>query len=372
MSLATEHQVSAAEGDIAMMRLHVGRLPAGFVRTKLEESMRSIEVEVAAARRARSSANEFVVVEREEPEMPTMDDYKAVEECLSEAAREARTKLERAFKAGEACRPRSSHEAAALCVHALLVSKAPGFPGLRCIGVPTKATSATVAGFAAPVRDLDPGKLLPPGWNERPGQPAFKYRRDGTFGTPAEIIELRCHVADGSQQLLGLTLSSASRGELHVDELAVNFEGLAVPCSRFDELAGYVCDVVAPRLAPPTQAVAPAPIIVPPPPGQRDNHAGFVPPAFEPPLAPSPLRDVYPPSLDRGDDMIVGPSHPIFGGGPPSVAAPRFDPIVPGDFPPGPTFPGRPLRPRPRPKLPGEPNFDHLEPPGDGDSSMYS
>lgn len=367
MALGSEAEVSGAEGDLAAMRFHIGRLAPGYVRNKLEESMRMIEVEVCAARRARSASNEFVVVERmdEEQELSTGDEQ---EVCASEVAADARTKLEKALRVGEAARPRSSHEAAAACMHALLVSKAAGFPGLRCIGVPTKGASASnVTGFAAPVRDLDPWKLLPPGWNEKPGRPAFKYRRDGAFQpvSTAEVFELRCHIADradGSQRLVGLSLSSASRGELHRDEIAVDFEGTAVPGRRFDELADYVRDVVAPRLAPTKPPPEPQ-FVSKPQVGMTKPPDGV----FDTPASRQPR---HLPAFDCPDDMLVGPTHPIFGGAPASVAAPRFDPIVPGDLPPGPTFPGLPARPEPK-RLPGEPDFDHLKPPGDRDDSMY-
>lgn len=388
--LVSETEVAAAEGDIASMRFHIGRLPPGFVRTRLLEALCKIEAEVSSAKSNQQSAlaasgaaglapNDFVVVEHmveEEAAGPVHVE----ERCENEVALEAKQKLERALSNGEGSRPRSSYEAAALCIHALLASKAEGFPGLRCIGVPAarnKEQPKTTPGFAAPVRELEPGKLVPPGWNDQGRDTAaFKYRRATFSATPSsEVIELRCVRNDrGAQRLVGLTVASSGRGELHCDEIAVEFDGHSVPCSRFDELADYVRDVVAPRLEPPESAPNPSP----PPPPYEEQPRGIASSSFQwvppPPLHPPPPPPSARYDFERQGDEFVGPSHPMFGGGDASVSAsPRFDPILPGEGPRGgPIFPGgQPQRGSNKPRLPGEPNFDHLQPPGGDNDSMF-
>ncbi|KAJ8603990.1 hypothetical protein CTAYLR_003372 [Chrysophaeum taylorii] len=341
--LTDENEIASAEGDLAAMRIHANRLAPGYVRTKMDEALSKMEKAIGGARRSVAASADFVVVEKQE-------------EFESEVAREAWSRVLRALDAGEGPRPRSGHECVALCIHALLASREPGFPGLRCVGVPKQPAATSIDGFAAPVRDLEPGRLLPEAWNAQPNAPAFKYRRDGVFRpdarTPAEIIELEC--ASDKPDFVKIFLVSQTRGPLHDDEIAVDFEGAGnsnnyvLPANRVDELADYVRDVVAPRLAPPE------------PPAKRPL------PSFEPHGMP----DARPDPSAKGtkapffDGMLVGPSHPVFGG-PPSVPAPRHDPLVPGDTArlPNPTFPGAPPRPLKPPSLPGEPNFDHLKPP---------
>lgn len=349
--LGTRTAVAAAEGDIALVRVHVKRLAPGYVKAKMEKVLRDMENEVEKAGAALASSSDFVVVDKS-AEMHLMDE----EECASDGARAARTKLERALDNGEGPRPSTPHEAVALGLHALIACKESGYPGLRCIGVPKASSGPTVTGFAAAVRDLDVGKLVPPTWKDHL---AFKYRREGFLS--AEVFELRCQ-PDGD--MVEVRVSSVTRGLRHDDRLLVDFQGLNLPARKFDELAAYVRDLITPKIAPDeTPSAAPRVDWEKPPPRPPPQN-----------VAPrGPRFDCSPPPFFDGDDhMLVGPSHPMFGRGPPNVAAPRYDPIVPGDFPAGgPSFPGPRAPPR-GPRVPGEPNFDHLKPPGPpSDDSMF-
>ena len=56
MSLSTEADVAAAEGDLAALRVHADRLADGFVKRRLARHLETVADEVAAARRALATA----------------------------------------------------------------------------------------------------------------------------------------------------------------------------------------------------------------------------------------------------------------------------------------------------------------------------
>ena len=56
MSLATEADVAAAEGDLAALRVHADRLADGFVKRRVGQSLRALTDEITAARRALGGA----------------------------------------------------------------------------------------------------------------------------------------------------------------------------------------------------------------------------------------------------------------------------------------------------------------------------
>ena len=118
-----------------------------------------------------------------------------------------------------------------------------------------------------------------------------------------------------------------------------------------------------PRLA----AAAPAPAAPAPRHPPAPEVPGFAPAA---PRAPGGVPGFAPARpFDDGSGLLVGPGHPGFGRGDPLMAdrfRPRFDPLGPG----GPSIPG-PFGGAPdmgrrggRPRLPGEPDPDHLNVPG--------
>ena len=53
MSLSTDADVAAAEGDLAALRVHADRLADGFVKRRLARHLETVADEVAAARGAR-------------------------------------------------------------------------------------------------------------------------------------------------------------------------------------------------------------------------------------------------------------------------------------------------------------------------------
>ena len=338
--------VEVAEGDLASMRVHVLRLPAGYVKRRLVETMESIEREISQLRNS-----DFVVVEADGEDATTATVGEGSEDF---PARTAREKLDKALNKGEGPRPKNEHEALSLCLHALVASKAEGFPGLRCIGVPKTQTPTETdsGGFAAPVRELERGKLVPVGWNATE-KAAFKYRHEGS-----EILELVCEPKETS---LGITLTSNKRGLIHHDDVNVGFQGDIVPAARFEAAAIYVRDLIAPKLIHEHGM-----LMEEAPPRQYHQQPRHFPRPEEPPLGPFPPRTSGAPFFmdeQRGD--LVGPDHPIFVGPQGSgFAAPRYDPMGPNDI--APRFALGPRGgPRRRP-APGEPNFDHLKVPGSG------
>ena len=56
MSLSTDADVAAAEGDLAALRVHADRLADGFVKRRLARHLETVADEVAAARRALAPA----------------------------------------------------------------------------------------------------------------------------------------------------------------------------------------------------------------------------------------------------------------------------------------------------------------------------
>ena len=327
MSLSTEADVAAAEGDLAALRVHADRLADGFVKRRLARHLETVADEVGAARRALAAGGDA----------PT-----------SAAAAAARTEARRALAtAAGAGVPRSPAEATAVALHFALLAVAGD--ALRAVGA---GAAAAVPGFAPRASELPAANRLPADWRRDDGG-RFQYR-----STSGEALELALDAARG---VLRVALASRTRGVLHSGELAVGSaaaDGL-LGLADFERLAAYARGVL-PRLAAPAPAPAPAPRRPPAP-----AVPGFAPAAPRRPAPPAPLAP-YP---DDGSGLLVGPGHPAFGGGAvdPLGAGrfrPRFDPIGPGGPGiPGPFGPGGLAGPR-RPRLPGEPDDDHLRVPG--------
>ena len=60
MSLSTEADVAAAEGDLAALRVHADRLADGFVKRRLARHLETVADEVAAARRGLAGGEAFI------------------------------------------------------------------------------------------------------------------------------------------------------------------------------------------------------------------------------------------------------------------------------------------------------------------------
>eukprot|EP00633_Aureoumbra_lagunensis_P000328 CAMPEP_0197294092 /NCGR_PEP_ID=MMETSP0890-20130614/31006_1 /TAXON_ID=44058 ORGANISM="Aureoumbra lagunensis, Strain CCMP1510" /NCGR_SAMPLE_ID=MMETSP0890 /ASSEMBLY_ACC=CAM_ASM_000533 /LENGTH=394 /DNA_ID=CAMNT_0042769259 /DNA_START=31 /DNA_END=1215 /DNA_ORIENTATION=- len=388
--------ITDAERELVEIRNAVSHLSAnGIVRQRLEVALSCVETELNSAK---METNDFVVIDHgkagKEP-VTTATVAEGIEFC--EAARLSREKLEKALSYGESNRPVDEKEALALCIHTLLTCRVEGYPGLLCIGIPTKSSPA-IAGFAPPVRELQRGKLLPSDWqNIEPGICGFKYRRDG-YQNPqaAEVFEMRCFISQSGY--LHIVLTSATRGLLHEDNIFIGFSGDVVPAARFEYVAEYVRDVISPRLDPPGSNQSPqlSSTIVADTRQQNQRNNTLIPntidqersrenfsikcgrPEFSLPHPPQRIGGA-PFFMDPDEHMLVGPGHPDFTGGSTRSAVPRYDPMTPDDIPSLPFSPGGPLPPRgagrfprgpPRRggQLPGEPNFDHLKPP---DDSMF-
>ncbi|CAH0371764.1 unnamed protein product [Pelagomonas calceolata] len=328
MSLSTDADVAAAEGDLAALRVHADRLADGFVKRRLARHLETVADEVAAARRALAAA--------------------AGDAPTSAAAAAARTEARRALAAAAGAGvPRSPAEATAVALHFALLAVAGD--SLRAVGA---GAAAAVPGFAPRASELPAANRLPADWRRDDGG-RFQYR-----STSGEALELALDAARG---VLRVALASRTRGVLHSGELAVGADAAdgLLALADFERLAAYARGVL-PRLAAPAPAPAPAPRRPPAP-----AVPGFAPAAPRRPAPPAPLAP-YP---DDGSGLLVGPGHPAFGGGAvdPLGAGrfrPRFDPIGPGGPGiPGPFGPGGLAGPR-RPRLPGEPDDDHLRVPG--------
>ena len=302
MSLSSEADVAAAEGDLAALRVHADRLADGFVKRRLARHLETVADEVAAARRALAAAG---------GDAPT-----------SAAAAAARTEARRALAAAAgAGAPRSPAEATAVALHFALLAVAGD--ALRAVGA---GAAAAVPGFAPRASELPAANRLPADWRRADGG-RFQYR-----STSGEALELALDAARGA---LRVALASRTRGVLHSGELAVGgaaADGL-LALADFERLAAYARGVL-PRLAAP--APAPAPLAPYP-----DDGSGLL--------------------VGPGHPAFGGGAVDPLGAG---RFRPRFDPIGPGGPGiPGPFGPGGLAGPR-RPRLPGEPDDDHLRVPG--------
>jgi len=323
MSLATEADVAAAEGDLAALRVHADRLADGFVKRRIGQSLRALTDEITAARRALET--------------------NSGDAGAAAAAAAARTEARKSLAAcpGDQA-PRTPAEATAVALHFALLTVAGD--ALRAVGV---GAAAAVPGFAPRASELPSSNRLPADWRRDHGW-RFQYRT-----TSGEALELALDEVRGE---LRVALASRARGVLHSGELALSAapaDGGLLPLAEFERLAAYVRDIL-PRLAVPAPAPAPPAPAVP----------GFAPLARRRPSLPNPLA----PYSDDGSGLLVGPGHPAFGGAVDPLSAgrfrPRFDPIGPGGPGlPGPFGGGGLAAPR-RPRLPGEPDDDHLRFPG--------
>ena len=227
MSLSTDADVAAAEGDLAALRVHADRLADGFVKRRLARHLETVADEVAAARRALAAAG---------GDAPT-----------SAAAAAARTEARRALAAAAGAGvPRSPAEATAVALHFALLAVAGD--SLRAVGA---GAAAAVPGFAPRASELPAANRLPADWRRDDGG-RFQYR-----STSGEALELALDAARGA---LRVALASRTRGVLHSGELAVGADAAdgLLALADFERLAAYARGVL-PRLAAPAPAPAPAP-----------------------------------------------------------------------------------------------------------------
>ena len=188
MSLSTDADVAAAEGDLAALRVHADRLADGFVKRRLARHLETVADEVAAARRALAAA--------------------AGDAPTSAAAAAARTEARRALAAAAGAGvPRSPAEATAVALHFALLAVAGD--SLRAVGA---GAAAAVPGFAPRASELPAANRLPADWRRDDGG-RFQYR-----STSGEALELALDAARGA---LRVALASRTRGVLHSGELAV-------------------------------------------------------------------------------------------------------------------------------------------------------
>ena len=188
MSLSTDADVAAAEGDLAALRVHADRLADGFVKRRLARHLETVADEVAAARRALAPAG---------GDAPT-----------SAAAAAARTEARRALAAAAGAGvPRSPAEATAVALHFALLAVAGD--SLRAVGA---GAAAAVPGFAPRASELPAANRLPADWRRDDGG-RFQYR-----STSGEALEDCCEVCD--QECFGGTTATAAAADDETEQLS--------------------------------------------------------------------------------------------------------------------------------------------------------
>ena len=324
--------------------------------------------------------------------------------------------------------------AIALALHASLVSPILGLACTGVPETPpTNTTTSTSKGFAPPIRELPKGQLLPPNWDEQsPGDEIrLRYRKPAVGSviltvtlskdnqvtvcvTPTSnnepplqqlVFPIDDHVnLDSFQKALANNTKEGSiLPALHykaLPTLLTNFANtMDVGAIResSDAPMEYLPYVDATAISSHTTlSASDNPLRVPSnrqpegvpaenfPPyytdGPRNNNP-YEPPTIHvfQPARPHPggdfAGDLYPPGygdfMDDNSGNLLGPNHPMFGGGNVGIGGgssgfgmrPRFDPFGPPGGPQDPSPSFQPPRRRPPPGGPGEPNPDHLRPP---------
>lgn len=293
----------------------------------------------------------------------------------------------------------------ALVLHCLLLEK-----GFIATHVEDSGKPA-LRGFAPPVRDLPNGQLVPPQWNQQKGVASFTYRHPSLNGKEHQltVVEVestaQVHFGEKTGEVSYADLSVSEYGEAqkgnketgkaYYDKLRKTIEGLVYE----------VCPILAPKSQTPSaentntnriteersrpqqqqrgdtydpMRIGPErrPRFEPPPYGMGPGvpPGGFI-PVGGPGNGGDFSGDLAPGGGPWGGGGLMGPNHPAFGLPPGTgLPQPRFDPYGP---PPsglwrGPEPPGQGRGRGRGGNMFGDPNPDHLPPPGGfGGGDMY-
>lgn len=262
---------------------------------------------------------------------------------------------------------------------------------------------STVPGFAPSIREVNPSKFIPDQWESTVVSEGLLYKHP-TARSPFQLIigrpivnEAVINLSQKNKVLCEMTVNVASLIDItKFSQESLGSSTSLSPYQFFSNLEHLKDTIVSPLIATtredlsiPTSMMAPDRSIEAAPRREPEiqRPEGLAPPLRVPPISvggvgSSDLNPAGVPDFDHrpqafpspeGGGSLVGPGHPLFGGDPsglrdrdpgypafPRAPQPRFDPYgpVPGangpDF--GPGIPGRPF--------PGEPEPDHLKPPG--------
>ena len=362
-------EVSAARSDIAQLRQalssHV-KLESIFVRAKTEEFLKSLEKEAdVATERARLEAKAAPVksmkMEVGDSEAGSVGFQRWAENNLV---------------------PASAQEAVTLGVHSLMMENR--FTNL--VEIPS-----TVPGFASSIREVNPGKFVPDQWAESSSSQGLFYKHP-KVKAPFNIVykggpgeEMSIAVSHKNEVIFETKVNLSAM----VDTSVLTGEASVVaPTAFFSDVERLREQTIAPILESISRTVgedlfvAPGSAPPPPMPGPEPDAPTmlFAPPARPVRVGDNDLNPAGVPDFDRrpqiidplGGGNLVGPGHPLFGGDPsglgqrdpgypafPRAPQPRFDPYGPVPGANGPDFGQGPGR------VPfGEPEPDHLKPPG--------
>ena len=265
---------------------------------------------------------------------------------------------------------------------------------------------STVPGFAPSVREVNPSKFIPEDWRSTVATEGLLYKHPSARA-PFQIViktigedSASINLSQKSKVLLDKIIKISS--VIAVKNFNTNAGKSLSPYELFSDLEQFKDDIFLPILATVPQdpsAVSASMMAIEPdrkmeslpayqePELQRPER-GFAAPNRSPPVSvggvgSSDLNPAGVPDFDHrpypfsvgpeAGGSLVGPGHPLFGSDPsglryrdpgypafPRAPQPRFDPYGPVPGANGPDFgggmPGRPF--------PGEPEPDHLKPPG--------
>lgn len=294
-----------------------------------------------------------------------------------------------------------------------------GARGFVCL---VESGGRQVPGFAPSLRELPKGKALPDGWDQDPSRLCFTYKHPTR---PGAQFRLLVESAGSASERVEVVFSKKNTVPTSDNRLEVPLANHTVLLTggraqvRDESVLYHEVEPLVLRLVPGAKPVQTKPSVVA---QSQETRSGFVPstelfgtvrgPMVPKPAVPStddrgyssfvPTAGTNPdlePGLNHGvptglfmrgpgeshrpgpGGMLVGPDSDIFnGGGPEYPTAPgfefedpnhpgvRFDPLLPPEI-------GKPMRsrsrsrssesrPRGAPRLPGEPDPDHIKPPG--------
>ena len=272
--------------------------------------------------------------------------------------------------------------------------------GIHCLLLENKFTNmiivpSTIPGFASSIRELNPSKFIPDQWNSIVLSEGLLYKHSSARN-PFQLV-----ISETNENEATITFSQKSKllyeKNLNVESLIYTkmfgIESLTggtsiSPYDMFCDLERLKNEVVVPLIASspeekpiPTSALQTDQRNMEAPPCP-ERSGGVEVPVRIPPVGESDLNPIAIPDYNHRphvhpfsdrDGSLVGPGHPIFGADPsglrdrdpgypafPRAPQPRFDPYgpVPGANGPdlGGGIPGLPWS--------GEPEPDHLKPPG--------
>ncbi len=274
--------------------------------------------------------------------------------------------------------PTSSKEALTLGVHCLMIEN--NFTNL--VEIPS-----TVPGFAPSIRNVSPEKFVPDQWATSSISQGLLYKHP-KIKAPVSILykdsekgEIHIAVSHKDKAILEIKLELSSL--VHTSALTGE-PSVVTPMALFSDVERLRKQTIAPILESISHAMGEdlfaAPFSARPPSVPGPAPALFAPPPRSMRVGESDLNPAGVPDFDRrpqiidplGGGNLVGPGHPLFGGGSsgldrrdpgypafPRAPQPRFDPYGPVPGANGPDFGQGPGR------VPcGEPEPDHLKPPG--------